>query len=120
LLRRIPFFVKEKKPVTLYCSKRQFAFDVGDVHVLKFGHTDSNLWVYFVPKCMLLRTLCSSLVYMRASYIVLPYRVLACVYRVFLYCVYIRVVYRCLQLCMCKQCKIDPFVRCLRNGLGSL
>jgi len=31
---------------TMNCNKRYFAFDVRDVHVLKFGCTVSNFWAY--------------------------------------------------------------------------
>jgi len=35
--------------VSLQCAERQFAFDVCDVRVLKFGRTDSNSWAYLRP-----------------------------------------------------------------------
>jgi len=41
--------------VALY-NKKQFALEVCDVRVLKFGHRGSILGI-FIPKCLLLRTL---------------------------------------------------------------
>ena len=42
---------------TMYCNKRQFALDIRDVLVFKFGHMGSNFLGVFTPKCQLLRTL---------------------------------------------------------------
>ena len=38
------FFITQNKQVTMYCSKRQFAFDVRNVRILKYGHIRAHIF----------------------------------------------------------------------------
>ena len=54
---KLHLIVRRKKQVMMYCSKRQFVFDVHDIHVLKLLAYGLKFLDVFMLKCPLLRNL---------------------------------------------------------------